>query len=148
MKSFLFALLLIATTKCNAGSWGVGSFENDGALDWINELIFLDSISALSETLERPLGQSYIDLDTCSYAIAAAEVVSSIGNGNLATLPEEIKDWLKQKERKLDEGIKNKALKAIDTCSDVSKSELAQLWYESSYEDWKSSINELRNRLQ
>ena len=148
MKYFFLVLLLIATAKCNAGAWGIGSFENDGALDWINELIHFDSASTISKTLETPLNQGYIDLDTCSYVIAAAEVVSAMSAGDLSTLPNELQEWLSQKDWKIDNDLKAMALKSINVCLDTSKSELAQLWYETSFKDWTSVVKELQGRLQ
>ena len=61
------------------GAWGHGSFSNDAALDWLAELRGGDP-DLFGEALDRIVAAEddvYLDVDDCSAALAAAEIVAA-----------------------------------------------------------------------
>ena len=59
------------------GAWGHGSFQNDSAMDWLDELPGSDR-AMVREALERVVGASgYVEVDDGSAALAAAELIAA-----------------------------------------------------------------------
>ncbi|MBA3531067.1 MAG: DUF4259 domain-containing protein [Ardenticatenales bacterium] len=57
------------------GAWGPGGFDNDDALDWIDDLCEADTLDVLRDTLTAVAEkEDYIQVDEGSEAVAAAEV--------------------------------------------------------------------------
>lgn len=129
------------------GAWGVGSFENDRALDWVFELESASSFDVLHTAFESASNVDYIDADVCAAAVAAADVVASIHSKSFDNLPDEVQKWAKTHTQKLDHQLVSSALNAITQCTDQTKSELAQLWLESAPEEWLANISKLTVRL-
>lgn len=147
MKRTFLALLLILPTYSFAGAWDVGSFENDSALDWAYELESARSVNFLSQTFNSIRNAQQLDVDACSAALAAAEVVASIHRGSLTHLPDEVMVWAKKHATDVTQALKNNAAETVSKCADSKVSEIAQLWEESSPSDWSAYISELQSRL-
>lgn len=129
------------------GAWGSGYFENDDALDWISHLEESEGTTALEDALSAiPLDDSEdVEAPECSMAIAAAEVVAALSKRPSASLPKEIKKWLKGKPVP-NESLRKLARDAIDRIA--RSSELQELWAESSdAEAWSASLRDLQRRL-
>ena len=147
MRYSFFALPLFFSPLSLAGAWGVGSFENDSAMDWVYELELSTSSSFLGETFDHVEGRNYLEVDECSAAIAAAEVVASIIEKSLSHLPDAVQEWA-GKYDEIDNNLKLEAVAAVMRCADIQTSELAQLWGESSSNEWSSYMSTLQSRLQ
>lgn len=129
------------------GAWGVRSFENDDALDWINELQEADDASLIEKTLRDILdrGDEYLEVPEASRAIAAAEIIAAANNTASPDLPEDAKQWisLHQIESKGMLQLASRVIHLIKTAS-----ELKDLWEESDYRmEWSQVINDLEMRL-
>jgi len=148
LKHLLYLIFLIFPAYSFAGAWGVGSFENDSALGWVYELERAKSVNFLSSTFNKVQGGSYIDVDVCSAALAAAEIVASINNRSLANLPKEVQAWVKKYSVKATDQLKSSAVNAISRCEESSSSELARLWEESDKSEWSSFLSNLKSRLE
>ncbi len=130
-----------------AGAWGTGSFENDSALDWVYDLERSKSASYLLNVFKAiPVG-SYIDVDTCSAAIAAADVVASLKDGETIHLPESVKKWVVKNQASYRPTFSGMALEAIVFCKSSEYSELSQLWNEAAPEEWLSEVSKIEARL-
>src|SRR3982074_844158 len=81
------------------GAWGVGSFENDDAMDWVTGLREGPGDNILREAL-APITSAedqYLQAPDCSIAIAAAEAVAA-GRGHPAgARADEVVDWVRTK---------------------------------------------------
>ncbi|SEO13068.1 DUF4259 domain-containing protein [Paenibacillus sp. OV219] len=93
------------------GAWGVKSFENDAALDWLSEFedekrLRMVLIKLLEVYLERNRNEeALIDNDLSSEAIASAEIVAAL-MGSPSTSEELSTDLLKWlKKKKYDRGL-------------------------------------------
>jgi len=146
MNRILFLMLLFPTC-CFAGAWGVGSFENDSALDWVYELETSSSAKFLISTMSQVPDAGYIDVDSCSAAMAAIEIVASLNQNSTEHLPEEVQSWLTVNSIESSNELKVAATQTLDFCSSSENSELAQLWEESLPEEWAAYISELKSRL-
>ena len=131
------------------GAWGTGSFENDGAGDWVVEFSddpgmdeVIDALSTVAEADE----DEYLETPECGAAITAAEVVAALNKQPHAELPEDISDWVKVQTALPDEELVALALSAIERVK--ANSEMQELWEESEhYEQWQAAIGDLERRL-
>lgn len=147
-KLTIFVLVLLISIRVSAGTWGYGSFENDQALDWSSALQKSSGSKFLLKTIRVVFKGRYIDAYDCVPALAGAEVVASLKDGNKESLPELVVDWLEESESLYEPEMAKLALKAIDRCRDLDRSELAQLWGESGSKEWLLELQKLINRLE
>ena len=148
MKYCFLILVLMPSKYLLAGAWGVGSFENDSALDWVYELENSNSIAFISQTFDEVQGSGYLSVDACSAALAAAEIVASINSGSLSHLPPEAQVWASNHSGVITLELKDSASRATINCANSDISEVAQLWAESASDVWLSYISELQSRLE
>jgi hypothetical protein len=128
------------------GTWDIGSFDNDQAMDWAADLTESDDLSLIEEAL----GVDERTLDECSGVdvLAAAEVVAALKGKPSAGLPEDVVAWvaghsglnvtpLLPKARQLVQGV------LAESCG------LRQLWEENQDEcaKWKATVVDLIARL-
>lgn len=129
------------------GAWGVGTFENDDAGDWVYRLEESEGLKLLTDTLSPaadPTG--YLEAPTCTEALAAAEVVAALAGRPAPDLPEEVQAWVKAHRAKVPSDLRELALRAVDQVA--GDSELKELWQESDeMEAWSDRVQELRGRL-
>src|SRR5688500_2002913 len=84
-------------SESDMGAWGHGSFENDGAADWVYELEKSGDLSVVIAALEglaEAAADEYVDVDVCQAAVAAAEVVAALTGESASGLPEEVAGWV------------------------------------------------------
>ena len=133
------------------GTWGIESFENDDAMDWVAELQ-ADGIRATGTAIQAVLDAApeYLEAPTCMLGLAAAEVVAALRGRPAKSLPPEVQSWVNVVAAKSgthpgDELAQN-ARRAVELI--VADSELLELWTESGELDqWQRSVADLRARL-
>lgn len=130
------------------GAWGVGSFENDEALDWVAELEDQGLIAAGAAFQDiREFADEYLEAPACSAAVAAAEVVAALRGHPAAELPENVATWIAAHPGDPGAELVLAARLAIDAV--LTDSELAELWSGSEEgEEWRSCVLDLQRRLQ
>lgn len=130
------------------GAWGVGTFENDDAGDWVYQLEEQEDLTLLTETLKRAAEPSgYLESPACAEALAAAEVVAALGGRAAPDLPEEVRDWVAAHRRKVSPELRDLAVRALDQVA--ADSELKELWEETDeLQAWSDRVVELRGRLE
>lgn len=130
------------------GTWGHRSFDNDGAVDWVQELEN-EGIAAIRHALgavARAKASADIDVDDAQFAIAAAEVVAAARGHAGKGLPDVVHDWLDADMAAITARDAARAHKAVVRVRD--KSELAELWAEHGAENpWQSEVGRLLARL-
>ena len=136
------------------GSWGVGSFEDDAALDWVGDVLEGGQpqavIQALNAVLDVPGGE-YLDLDVGSEGRAAAEVVAIV----FGHPPEGLSQIWRRRiltfcgDLRRDPDLPAKAMAALGRIwSDHS--ELYHAWTENEDEagaEWTAALTDLTTRL-
>ena len=129
------------------GAWGVGTFENDDASDWVYQLEDSGDLGLLRDALAaaaEPGG--YRESPTCAEALAASEVVAALAGKPAPDLPEEVRAWVREHRSSVPPDLRELSLRAIDHIA--ADSELKELWGESDERAaWADRLQELRGRL-
>lgn len=131
------------------GAWGVGTFENDDALDWLGDLTDTDDSAAVRALLGQALASDCLDAPDATTALAAAETVLSMLDAATPALAwhEEFAAWLPRHAVVADAGLGAAAVAAIDRVLG-EESELRELWEETDdADDWRAAVAALRSAL-
>lgn len=131
------------------GTWGTGTFENDGASDWVYDLEETKApVQFLSDTLKAGLNDEYLESGDAENALAAAEVVAALLGHPAANLPQSVTSWLASHERlELSSDLREQAVAAVDRAH-RPPCELLELWEESGeMENWLAGVTDLEGRL-
>jgi hypothetical protein len=131
------------------GAWGAGSFENDTALDWRDQLVDSGTIQFLRETLLSVVETSdeYLEVDEAYNAVAAAEVVAALKGQPSPDLPPEVTQWVSKHSTKQIDPLLRLAQLAVQRVK--TDSEPKELWEESpgTGDEWHAVIQNLEERL-
>ncbi len=129
------------------GTWGTGIFDNDDAMDWVEQMLQLKDISTLREAIRSIVDAShYLEASESCIALAAAEIIAAIKNKDYSLLPEAAQPLARNNDFIVDAQLIELALKAIQAIS--SDSELRDLWSESEFlGEWSNVIIGLEQRL-
>lgn len=132
------------------GAWGSGSFENDGALDFVGALTAQATIKPVEDALNAVLViDDYIDAMDGEEAIVAAEVVALLRGYPLAELPPDLDVWHKTHQLTVDNALVERAIRAMERITQPDISELYELWEEADDEraHWQNNMANLLARL-
>jgi hypothetical protein len=129
------------------GAWESGVFDNDGAMDWVDELEESEGLEAIKSAFETVLEiyDDYLEVDEASSGLAAAETVAALLGKPAPNLPDEVADWVK--------GRAKPAKTLVTTAGRVvarvlQQSELRELWEETdAFDEWRKGIEDLKRRL-
>ncbi|MGH8016845.1 MAG: DUF4259 domain-containing protein [Opitutaceae bacterium] len=123
------------------GAWGLDSFENDDALDWVqNELEPLGE-EAIDSAISAVLVEGYLDAPECSSAVAACEVLAVWQGRPSNGIPADIRALAEGFSGRPSKELREKARRAL--VSIVEDSELQGLIAEGDgpeYEQWKKAM--------
>lgn len=130
------------------GAWGIGSFENDDALDWVIDLEAAENFQILADAFDIVIDQkgNQADAYDASIAVCAAEVTAGLLGNPADDLPEEVLVWIDSRP----DPSTTLVNMAKDSLSVVLKdSELRLLWEETDeFEAWRETIFDLQERLE
>ena len=130
-------------------AWGISNFENDTALDWVNEIIQEQEIAVLKESINSFLeGFSVEDtsLIDCSKFLTIAETVAAIIGSPNEDFPEELKDWVESKYIKVERSTIDDAKKGVKLI--MTDSEAKEMYLDSGYfKSWEKTQRDLIKRL-
>jgi len=128
------------------GTWGVGSFENDAAADWVSELAEADTAFLSGVFLQVLQNTGYLEAPDCARAVAAAEAVAALRNQPAANLPEEVAEFVRRVGAAPNPELVSAAREAMGRIR--SSSELQELWELSDHNtEWLHLIADLESRL-
>ncbi|MEM8954233.1 MAG: DUF4259 domain-containing protein [Verrucomicrobiota bacterium] len=141
------------------GAWGIHTFENDKAMDWLGDFLddpseakILDAFSARSTVIQPSLIGRLMGRKPEEYpaeldgeeVLAAAEVVATMSGRPAASNPQELKA---PPRLSLNSETSTKALAAIGAM--VANSNLKDCWEETDdFESWNATVQDLRERLE
>ena len=133
------------------GAWGIGSFENDDAGDFLADATESGDISLLLEVLDNVLTSTeYVEAPDATQAIVAAEIIAAaLGRPTLAAQrEEELSHWLARIRPTIDGELAAQAREALSRIL-APNSELRELWEETDdFSEWQASVVELMQQLQ
>jgi hypothetical protein len=125
------------------GAWGVGSFENDGALDYLASVEEVGA-SLIAGSLGQPFVEPDLEMDDAVEVLVAAEIVAASATAKLDRMPEGADAFLKSLGDL--SGLKAQAHAAVTIVRDGS--ELRDVWAETdSHEQWLDDVKILLSRL-
>jgi hypothetical protein len=131
------------------GAWGTGNFENDDALDWVDDLEECEDASAVRSALTTVTGwpaAEYLESIDCNVALAAAEMVAAFLGHPSVDFPEEAEEWLERRGQDLGDEEQQLARAVVDRIR--RNSELRDLWGDSdSLDEWMEVLKDLETRL-
>ena len=130
------------------GAWGTGTFDNDDAADWADELLGSVDMTPGREALAATLdSDGWLEIPEGARAVAAAAAVAASFDGDMRGLPDEVVEWL---EYHPDAATLADARLAIDALERVASvdSELREVWLEAANGPaWVEEIARLAYRL-
>jgi hypothetical protein len=129
------------------GTWGIQTFDNDAASDWLWDLEETDDASLLEKSLD-PQDKDYLQSTEGENVLTAAEIIHGIRCQPRSGLPENALEWIHQHKTLEVEFLVRRAAIMIDRVLS-EKSELRSLWEENQedYPKWKANILELQTKL-
>ena len=133
------------------GSWDVGSFDNDTAVDWSYGLEEADDLRYVEAALDRVVvhgSKEDLPAEAGECAIAAAEVVARLGRkgGEESAYSETADAWVRAHPIVPPPALLTKAIAALDRVT-APPSELRELWRESDLDGWLDAVAQLKRRL-
>ncbi|TLM86290.1 DUF4259 domain-containing protein [Pseudarthrobacter sp. NamE2] len=126
------------------GAWGYLPFENDDALDWLDELE-----GGGADVVRGALAKAnngYVEASEGSVAIAAADITAACQGDPAAELPENVVDWVTTHGAEITAEDVELALEAVERVAG-EKSELAELWDDADEPGWREFLEDLTERL-
>ena len=128
-------------------TWGMGSFDNDGALDFVSAFVETPKPGMVDEALRR-MGEKkhQQDLTDNERALAAAEVVAAMHGQPADDIPAELEDMLQSFTVKPNPELLKLARQAVLAVK--TQSEMRELWDEGDDgQIWLEHIDDLVARL-
>jgi gamma-glutamylcysteine synthetase len=129
------------------GTWGAGPFDNDDAIDWVQDLVASDEIELLVYVLSgAAASEGYLGLTECNVAIAAATVVACSKGISRMALPDEVEGWVDRWGKNLTQADAVVAANAVERCLREG-SELAETLAAQIDDSWRGQIESLLVQL-
>ena len=133
------------------GTWAVGTYGNDYALDWAQDLQQAGNLEPIEGTLDYALGEGELEAPFGAEALAAIDVLARLqgdmGQAGADGDTADIERWVAQRKQKVSPALAGKALRAIERILG-EQSELRQLWQDSEhYEEWRAAVLALKARV-
>ena len=132
------------------GTWGIGSFENDDAADFMIDALKSGDLSLLGEVFDNVLTSTeYVEAPDATVAIVAAEIVAAAqGRPTPAAQREDgLAEWLVRIRPTIDAALATQARDALVRIL-AENSELRELWEDTDdFHEWQASVIELAQHL-
>ncbi len=134
------------------GTWGVGPFQNDVAMDWFSELEETTSFSVIRRKIEEVITEDYLDADLVCEAIASIAIIVAIKTDDDSLVPEFETSSLENLRnlflKKIDNNIVTLIEDALGILRRTEDNELFDLWTEEELEDdWLEELDNLEEAL-
>src|SRR5690606_28014478 len=130
------------------GAWGAGVFEDDTALDFIEEALIPhpDPRSVMRQALEAVLDADYVDYMAGHAVLVSAAAMRAAQTGQPLEEDEQ-EEWTEWRKGLADLDFTQLAPLAAKACRRVGseRSELGELWSENDelFPEWKSGVEAL-----
>ncbi|AXY77007.1 DUF4259 domain-containing protein [Paraflavitalea soli] len=132
------------------GTWGHRNFENDAALDFVNE-VEDNGIDVIEDTIQRVANlpeEDYLEDDDSASVLAAIEFIAAAKGKQSEDFPESAEEWLgKTNPASLLSLDKAQLAKIIERVR--NNSGLRDAWQEEGDEptEWLAVLSDLENRV-
>jgi len=130
-------------------AWGISNFENDTALNWIENLIEKSDIDSINSTINvfvSDFDPEETSLIECSKFLAVVELLAGLLGNPSEDFPDELTDWIEGKYIKVNDDVVNKAKEGVALV--LKDSEAKEMYWDSGYQkSWVEAQNSLIKRL-
>tara|TARA_B100001173_G_C16011689_1_gene558002 strand:+ start:465 stop:869 length:405 start_codon:yes stop_codon:yes gene_type:complete len=130
-------------------AWGISNFENDTALDWVNEVIHRKEVENFKESIDGFLKSFSLEetsLNDCSIFLTLAETIAALLGAPGQDFPEELQDWIETKYIKIESSTIDNAKKGVQLI--MNGSEVREMYLDSGYfTSWEKTQKNLIKRL-
>ena len=130
-------------------AWGISNFENDTALDWVNEIIQEQEVTSMEESITsfvNDFSVEYTSLMDCSKFLTIAETLAALIGSPDEDFPEELKDWVESKYIKIEQSTIDNAKRGVKLI--MTDSEAKEMYLDSGYfKSWEKAQRGLIKRL-
>jgi hypothetical protein len=132
------------------GTWGHRNFENDAALDFVNE-VEDNGIDVIEDAIQRVANlpeEDYLEDDDSASVLAAIEFIAAAKGKQSEDFPESAEDWLGKANPAnllaVDKAQLSKIIERVKT-----NSGLRDAWQEEGGEptEWLAVLSDLENRV-
>ena len=132
------------------GAWGSGAFENDGAMDFVQDVTEGSGLERIESALAAVLKSKseYLEAPEAEEGLAASAMLAEILNpaAERELVPPDVSAWA-SKARKPSAEMIEKARQVVLRVL-TAPSELLELWTESEdFENWKAGVEAIEARL-
>ena len=131
-------------------TWHSGTFDNDYAMDWVQDLLETKNLELVETTLDNVIdnGAGELEAPFAAEALAAVEVIARLlGSPGLAGENDDVDAWVASCKRKVTPLQVEKAQRVLDLVLS-EQSELNQLWSKSEeYDTWRAGVAALKARI-
>ena len=130
--------------------WGVNTFDNDVAINWLKKLNLENNFSSIPALIKRYNSLDNLDdvtLDECTEVIAAIEVIATAKTDDFKVFPSEFVDWLTNE----DYSFTPEEIKDAKTLFEKIRkdSEIKELYIDSpQLKPWNEYMDVLAKKLQ
>ena len=133
------------------GAWGTGIFDNDGALDYVGDIVSDSGLSQIEATFDNVLSikLEYLEAPDAENALAAAEILARLqGRGNAEKSTDELEQLIKKTRVSPSRDLMQKARQSVARIL-TEPSELLELWNDSDEygAEWKACVENLASRI-
>ena len=132
------------------GAWGTGIFDDDTAMDFLNELTdSKDPLKRMKSALEDARAAKYLEYDAGQSALVTSAIADTILNGTQHAVGLDEFDTFVAKHKSSDvsslKGLASAAVRRVLS----EGSELRELWAENvdDYPKWRENLESLASRL-
>lgn len=130
-------------------AWGIENFENDVALDFVEELTTHKkqlSIAAYLDSFSSKFSPDETSLDECLEFLTVAEILAGIIGAPAEEIPLNLRDWLTMCYIQVDAALAKKAAKTVTSL--MKDSEAKEMYKDTPYyKSWQKSQKDLIKRL-
>lgn len=128
------------------GAWGPGSFENDDALDFLDDLVDGGGMDVVQGAFDVVVAGEYLEAPEASAVVASAEIVAALAGRPAADLPGEAAEWVRAHAPAPRPSLVRQARAAVQRVREDS--ELKDLWEgEAPSAEWYACMDDLLRRL-
>jgi len=150
MKIIIAILIFLLSLPAEAGTWGVGHFDNDEALDRSLDWAESETLSVIQNALDAVQNSKYVEAPEAMTALVAAEVVAAAAGRPSPDLPDDLSAWIARQPRSELTALIPSAKSAISRVVSPEGSELYELWADVDQTvqlKWLAAVRELSERL-
>ena len=129
-------------------AWGINNFENDVALEFVNEVINTNAklVKGIAESFVNNFHPENTSLDDCFTFLSICEIFAAINKKPSEDVPSELEDWLERFYIEIDQEPLKLCTKGLLLI--LKDSEVKEMYLDTEYfKAWEDVQKDLLKRL-